>query len=167
MGGSQYVIRCDMTQLLMPYKKDTTKKKSTKFRWFDGTMALLALVDFSLALFDLSYIPWRDFYFRQFPAITQFYDPYKGIEPNRETQKYLNTVNALEAQILQTGTNSSEVSSLLEQLRSESVEMVNQNPFAVANKSGTLEKIKNRMRNRIPNPEDSSKEAFRRFWSSE
>ncbi|MDF0556671.1 hypothetical protein PY364_26610 [Kamptonema sp. UHCC 0994] len=130
-------------------------------------MALLALVDFSLALFDLSYIPWRGFYFRQFPAITQFYDPYKGIEPNRETQKYLNTVKALEAQVLQTGTNSPEVSNLLEQLRRESVEMIDQNPFAVANKSGNLEKIKNRMRNRIPNPEDSSKEAFRTFWSRE
>ncbi|WP_019486931.1 MULTISPECIES: hypothetical protein [Kamptonema] len=162
-----YAIGRNMTQLLMPYKKNAIKKKSAKFRWFDSTMALIALVDFSLVLFDFSYISWRDFYFRQFPAITQIYDPYKGIEPNRETQKYLNTVNALEAQILQTGTNSSEVSSLLEQLRSESVEMVNQNPFAVANKSGTLEKIKNRMRNRIPNPEDSSKEAFRRFWSSE
>jgi len=162
-----YDIKRDMTPSLMASQKPASRKISPQIRWFERAMALIALVDFSLVLFDFSYIPARDFYFRQFPVITQFYDPYKGIEPHRETQKYLNTVKALEAQVAQTKVNSPEVSSLLEQLRSESVEMINQNPFAVANKSGTLEKIKNRIRNRIPNPEDSSKEAFRTFWSRE
>ncbi|MCL2923272.1 MAG: hypothetical protein MGF17_01205, partial [Trichodesmium sp. MAG_R04] len=47
------------------------------------------------------------------------------------------------------------------------VDMINQNPFAVANKSSSLEKIKNRIRDRIPNPEDSAKESLITFWSKE
>ncbi|HLO52349.1 MAG TPA: hypothetical protein VK211_28375 [Kamptonema sp.] len=156
-----------MTRSLMPSPKSASRKIAPHIRWFERGMALIAIVDFSLVLFDFSYIQGRDFYFHKFPVITQFYDPYKGIEPHRETQKYLNTVNTLKAKVVQAGVNPPEVSSLLQQLRSESVEMIDQNPFAVANKSGTLEKIKNRMRNRIPNPQDSSKEAFRTFWSSE
>jgi hypothetical protein len=43
--------------------------------------------------------------------------------------------------------------------------MINTDPFAVAEKSGTLEKIKNRMRDHIPASEDSAQVAFSRFWS--
>ncbi|MEM9135935.1 MAG: hypothetical protein AAGB01_01100, partial [Cyanobacteria bacterium P01_F01_bin.42] len=50
-------------------------------------------------------------------------------------------------------------------LRSQSVDMVNENPFQLANKSGTLEKIKNRMRDRLDL--ESSKDSFRTFWSAE
>ncbi|OCQ93096.1 hypothetical protein BCD67_05985 [Oscillatoriales cyanobacterium USR001] len=134
-------------------------------------MALVALVDFTLVLFDLSYIPGRDFYFQHLPAITQVYDPYKGIMPHRETDKYLKILNALEVQVGQTGTNSGtnspEVDRLLDELRNVSIEMINENPFADANKNGTLEKIKNRMRKHIPNSENSAKKAFSNFWSRE
>ncbi len=40
--------------------------------------------------------------------------------------------------------------------------MINEDPFAVANKSGTLERIKNAMRDRME--EESSKVAFQQFW---
>ena len=43
--------------------------------------------------------------------------------------------------------------------------MIETNPFAGAGKSGTLEKIKNRMREHIG--EESSKAAFNTFWSQE
>ena len=43
--------------------------------------------------------------------------------------------------------------------------MIENNPFVAANKSGTLEKIKNRMRDRLS--QESSKGAFRTFWSQE
>jgi hypothetical protein len=154
-----------MRQLLMPTPKTSKHKKSPKVGWFERTMALVALLDFSLVLFDVSYITGRDFYFQQIPEITQFYDPYKGIEPHRDTNKYLNILKDLEVKIKEKGTNSPEVDKLLNQLRSASLEMIDQNPFAEVNKTGTLEIIKNRMRKQIPNPENSAKEAFSNFWS--
>ncbi len=126
-------------------------------------MALVATVNLGLVLFDLSYVPWRNFYLKYFPSLTHVYDPVKGIEPHRETQNYLNTVQALEQQVKQTGLQSPQTDALLDQLRRLSAEMIDTNPFAAANKTGTLEKIKNRMRDRIG--QESSRQAFTVFWS--
>jgi hypothetical protein len=131
--------------------------------WFERLMALLATVNLGLVLFDLSYVPWRDFYIRNFSQLTRIYDPIKGIEPHRETQQYLRTVNALIEQVSQTGLRSPQAQTQLEELRRLSSDMVDSNPFAAANKSGTLEKIKNRMRDRVVR--ESSKQAFSIFWS--
>lgn len=126
-------------------------------------MALIATVNLGLVLFDLSYVPWRDFYFKYFPELTRTYDPIKGIEPHRETQNYLNKVQLLQQQVKQTGLQSPQTASQLQELRRLSVEMIDDNPFAEANKTGTLEKIKNRMRDRIG--KESSRSAFNTFWS--
>ncbi|WP_211173206.1 hypothetical protein [Brasilonema bromeliae] len=131
--------------------------------WFERLMAIIASVNLGLVLFDFSYIPWRDFYKRNLPIITQRYDPVKGIEPHRETENYLVTVDALIEQVSQTGLQSPQVAKELEELRGLSSEMIDSNPFEAANKSGTLEKIKNRMRDRIG--VKSSKQAFSTFWS--
>jgi hypothetical protein len=108
------------------------------------------------------------------PPITQWYDPIKGIQPYRETEQYLDKVNALEAEIDATNLRtklrslqSPEVTQLLEDLRQRSVDMIETNPFQLADKTGDLEKIKNKMREHIPNDDDSAKEAFREFWSQE
>ena len=142
-----------------------TPSNTRRNLWFERVMALLALTNFGLVLFDLSYVPWRNFYLRQVPSLTKVYDPIKGIEPHRDTQKYLDTVEKLKASVAATGLQSPEVEFLLQELRALSVEMVENNPFAVANKTGTLEKIKNRMRQHIGN--DSGKQSFRTFWSQE
>ncbi|ARV63226.1 hypothetical protein BZZ01_25430 [Nostocales cyanobacterium HT-58-2] len=126
-------------------------------------MAIIASVNLGLVLFNLSYIPCRDFYIRNFPKITQIYDPIKGIEPHRETENYLTTVDTLVEQVSQTGLQSPQVGKELEELRRLSNEMIDTNPFAAADKSGTLEKIKNRMRDRVG--VKSSKQAFSIFWS--
>jgi hypothetical protein len=131
--------------------------------WFERLMAILASVNLSLVLFDLTYVHWRDFYIRNLPQVTQIYDPIKGIEPHRETENYLATVDALTEQVSQTGLRSPQVEKKLEELSRLSGEMIDSNPFAAANKSGTLEKIKNRMRDRIG--VKSSKQAFSTFWS--
>lgn len=125
-------------------------------------MALIATVNLGLVLFDLSYVPWRDFYFKYFYDLTRIYDPIKGIEPHRETQNYLNKVQLLHTQV-QTSLQSPQTAALLQELRRLSVEMIDDNPFAEANKTGTLEKIKNRMRDRIG--KESSRESFTIFWS--
>jgi hypothetical protein len=131
--------------------------------WFERLMAIIATVNLSLVLFDLSYVQWRDFYLRRLPQITQIYDPIKGIEPHRETKNYLKTVDALVEQVSQTGLKSSEVKTQLEEVNRLSREMIEGNPFAAVGKSGTLEKIKNRMRDRVG--KESAKQSFATFWS--
>ena len=139
--------------------------KSSKRRnlWFERFMAITATVNLGLVLFDLSYVPWRDFYLRKLPQIIKIYDPIKGIEAHRDTKSYLETVDALEKQVRQTGLQSPQVNSRLEEIRRLTSEMIDSNPFAGVNKSGTLEKIKNRMRDRIGN--ESAKQSFATFWS--
>ncbi len=140
-------------------------RKSLKLRnlYFERLMTVIATVNLCLVLFNLSYIPWRDFYLRRLPQITRIYDPIKGIEPHRETKKYLETVNLLEEQVSQTGLQSPQVKTQLEDLDHLSTEMIDSNPFAAIDKSGTLEKIKNRIRDRTR--QESAKTAFATFWS--
>ncbi len=192
-------------------------------------MAAIALLNYILVLFDLSYIPLRDVYLRYLPEFTTWYgEQFKGIEPYRTTEAYLNTVDqlveALEANGLpassrvgetdapgeideplegeqatepdtepanfgteleagntdldgdpedsETFTNGTEntasaqsVPTLLNELQAASAEIIDENPFEIADKTGTLERIKQRMRERVE--EESSTEAFETFWSVE
>jgi hypothetical protein len=159
-----------MTPLLMPSPQRATSKKTRSRKLsllFERVMAIIALIDFGFVLFDLSYIPGRDLYFQYLPSLTKIYDPIKGIEPHRETQKYLDAVGAIETQITRTGLGSPEVKILLQKQQDLSAEMIAQNPFALANKTGILEKIKYRMVQQYPNSDKSAKKAFRYFWSLE
>ncbi|MBE9124480.1 hypothetical protein IQ269_27835 [Tychonema sp. LEGE 07199] len=128
-------------------------------------MALVAIGNFSLVLFDITYIPWRDFYFRQLPVITKIYDPFKGIKPHRDTKKYLETLEELKILVVQTGLQSPQVAAKLQEINNLTAKMIDEDPFQVASKSGALEKIKDRMRDRVPNPQDSAKQSFTTFWS--
>jgi hypothetical protein len=176
--------------------------------WYERIMAIVAAANLGLVLFDLSYVPWRNFWLQgnvpipltgssiQVPIpqincpdrsvlanqaprtvrlsiVTCLYDPVKGIEPNRDTQRYLLTVSQLQQQIAQQGVGpgleSPQGQALLQSLRSQSLEMVDTNPFSGVGKSGTLEKIKNRMRQHIDGSKSSrfsSREAFAQFWSA-
>lgn len=147
----------------MTLDQTISKTPTLRNRWFEGLMAILALLNLCLVSFDLSFIPWRNVYFDHVPSLTQLYDPIKGIEPHRETQRYLETVNQLEVQVAQTDLRSPQAESLLEELRRLSNEMIEDNPFAVANKSGALEKIKNQIRDRVHIR--SAHRAFAYFWS--
>ncbi|PLZ94985.1 hypothetical protein CEN50_23830 [Fischerella thermalis CCMEE 5268] len=133
--------------------------------WFERVMAIIATINLCLVLFNLSYIYWRDRYLQYVPRIVIAYDSVKGIEPHRETEKYLNTIDELNNQVSKTGLQSPEAESQLAELRRLSVEMIVNNPFASANKSGTLEKIKNQMR--VHMNQESAKKAFAIFWTRE
>jgi hypothetical protein len=141
------------------------KVSKQRYLWFEQIMAIIATINLGLVFFDLSYVPWRNFYYRNLRQITQLYDGIKGIEPHRETEKYLQVVAGLEQQVSKTGLQSPEVAKQLEEIRRLSDEMIETNPFAGANKSGTLERIKNRFRQQTN--EESAKKAFRTFWSQE
>jgi len=156
-----------VTPKLQPSQTLNSRKESPKVPWFERLMAVLALGNLSLVLFDISYIPWRNFYFRQLPVLTQVYDPFKGIQPHRDTQKYLETLEKLKSQVVQTGLPSPQVAAQLQEINNLSTKMIDEDPFRVASKSGTLEKIKDRMRDRTPNPQQSAKQSFKTFWSPE
>ncbi len=132
--------------------------------WFERLVALIAIVNLAIVLFDLSYIRFRDLYLRFFPEFTTFYgETFKGIEPERSTVNYLEAVDKLTQQVSETGLESVQAQVWLEDLQDLSQSMIDENPFEIANKSGTLERIKNLMRDRIG--VDSSKQAFQEFWS--
>lgn len=144
------------------FSKYTAPYKRTL--WFERLMALIALTNLTLVIFDLGYVPFRDFYLRTLPGFTVWYgETFKGIEPHRFTTQYLETVGQLEDQVAQAGLTSPEAQDLLLDLQQQSIAMVDENPFQIANKSGTLELIKNKMRDRVGI--ESSKEAFTEFWS--
>jgi hypothetical protein len=142
------------------------RKSSLSNRWLknlDALIALVALVNLGLVLFDMSYLRFRDLYFRYLPPLTQRYDWVKGIEPFRDTDQYLTVVDQLETAIAQQGLNSPQVSQALTDLKDRSVNMIQEDPFRIANKSGNLEKLKNRMRQHMKLK--SARDSFRAFWS--
>jgi hypothetical protein len=147
--------------------------------FYERAMALIAVGNLLLVGFDLTYVQWRNFWLQggvglgpihfkvPLPPITPIYDPIKGIELHRDTQRYLDEVDALSNELQQGGINSPEAEKRLQELRDYSVEMVTTNPFSASGKSGTLERIKNRLRDRIYGQpkEGSSSQAFETFWS--
>lgn len=167
------------------------KKKSRRNLWWERLMAIMALLNLLLVLFDISYIPLRDFWLHRevqvfsfkigpleyegfplsftwlIPNVTELYDPFKGIIKDRDTKQYLEKVDQLENKLDGPNLQPEEIERVLEDLRRRSTEIIDTNPFQVANKTGTLERIKNEMRDHLPNQDDSSKQAFREFWSQE
>jgi hypothetical protein len=116
-------------------KLTATKSKARRNLGFERTMAIVVSANLLLVLFDLSYIPLRDFWLlgkikvfgftlgidlpggTKFP-VTQWYDNYKGIQPHRETDGYLKRVDELQKQINQTGMRSPKVEIILKDRKS-------------------------------------------------
>lgn len=148
-------------------------------------MALVATANLALVLFDLTYVPLRNFWLLgnvripltnaaipiplpppafctppggvvpdRATLVTQCYDWIKGIEPHRDTYSYLNLLNEHEQLVRSRGLGtlrSPEVLTSLRELGQLSNEMITTNPFEAVGKSGTLERIKNLMRDRMRN----------------
>ncbi len=144
--------------------------------WTERLLAAVVALNVALVLFDLSYVPWRNFWLHgniqvvglewqlPLPNITDRYDPIKGIEPHRDTEEYIRNVDLLEV-ALEANPSSPKAKQQLSLLRDLSEDMVDENPFAIANKSGTLERIKDRVRDR--QGIESGRVAFNQFWSSD
>jgi hypothetical protein len=143
-------------------------------RW-DRFVAFWAAVNLVWVAFDITYIPLRTFWLQRnlyplpsvplavpltfIPDITPWVDPVKGIEPHRETQAYLRQFDRMDAALRQS--TSGRLSASQQQLLEEQVrlteEMIDSNPMLASGTSGTLEKIKNRLRQRADR--DSAKQA--------
>ncbi|MGB3636596.1 MAG: hypothetical protein WBA39_03255, partial [Rivularia sp. (in: cyanobacteria)] len=76
--------------------------QNPKGNWWKNFIAVVAVINLVLVLFNFSYIPLRDVYLKHIPAITA-YDSVKSIEPHPVTQRYLNTVDILETHLQKTG----------------------------------------------------------------
>jgi hypothetical protein len=134
-----------------------------RYPWLERLIAIIALVNLGLVLFDLSYLSGRDLYLRTLPTLTRVYDRIKGIQPHSETEYYLSRTDTLEAQVTVTGLESPQTEELLAQLRLLSQKLITENSFAGANKDNTLATIKQQMRMRTG--ETFASDAFARFWS--
>lgn len=149
-----------------PNRREFSKYDARRLRarWFERIMALIALLNLALVIGDLSYIPLRDLYLRLLPDLTIWYgETFKGVEPHRFTANYLETVEQLEEQVAETGLISPAAQAILTDLQQQSAVMVAENPFQTANRSGNLEQIKNKMRDRIGL--ESATESLTEFWS--
>ncbi len=145
--------------------KQEQSGNQTRYLWWQKLIALIALINLALVLYNLSYLPLRDVYLRYTPLLVKAYDPVKGIEPNPDTEEYLQTVARFKQEIAQKGLEADSTERLLASLQQQSNTLVEENPFLDANKLGTFAKLKNRMEYRLKTR--SAKEAFSRFWSQE
>jgi hypothetical protein len=113
--------------------------------------------------FDLTYVPLRTFWLQRtlypfpslplalpltlLPSITPIYDPIKGIEPHRQTQAYLAAFRQLDQQLLR-----DPAAPAAQVLRRRQLaltdQIIDENPFLVSGQSGSLETVKNRLRQR-------------------
>lgn len=126
-------------------------------------MAIVMIVNLLLVLFNITYIPLRDLYLKRLPLIVRQYDQIKGIEANEVTENYLNTVEKLDTAIAQNGLSAAESLATLKLLQNQSLAIVDENPFLIANKSATFARLKRRLRAYIGT--ESNREAFLTFWS--
>ena len=129
--------------------------------WLHGRVQLLIKIgrlELELPQKPLKILPFR---------VSDWYDWVKGIEPYRDTKLYLQQVEDLENQINQVGLQNLD-ETILQDLRDRSITIIETNPFLIAGKTGTLERIKNKMRRHIfDTREASAKDAFSIFWSRE
>ncbi len=163
--------------------------------WISRIIALISVANLCVIAFDLSYIPLRDIWLNGRVTVASFkvgpyeyegirlkvlpdswsetitnYDVIKGIEPYRQTEQYLEDVDELILTIRTYGLDNNLTREILSALRAETVDIIEQNPFELANKSGNLEKIKNKIRDHMDphfdNPRDSARQAFINFWTT-
>ncbi len=136
------------------------------FVFFDATY---------LARIPFTNITFRDLYLQSVPPvkipglaeqpqrISQYYDPVKGIEAHRTVVAYLQKVDELrQLMAVDGGSNPGAIRGTLADLQADTGKLLAQETFALANKRGTMEIIKNRMRAHMNN--DSGSGSFIAFW---
>jgi len=152
---------------------------SRLMRQWERFVALWAALNLLLVIFDSTYVPLRTFWLQRnlypipsvplavpltvLPDITPWVDPIKGIEPHRETSAYLRqfaqldqALGAVSSTTAPAGLSPAQRALLARQLQA-TVQMIDTNPFQASGATGTLEKIKARLRRRADR--DSAKQA--------
>ncbi len=138
---------------------------------WDRFVAIWATLNLLWVVFDISYVPLRSFWLQRnlyplpavplsvpltfLPDVTPWVDPIKGIEPHRETVAYVAAFTDLDQAMAshrpgQT-LSPAQIKLLRDQVRLTG-EMIETNPFLGSGGSGTLERLKNRLRDRAGQP---------------
>ena len=141
-------------------------------RW-DQVLALIAALNLIWVIFDVTYIPLRNFWLQRtlyplpsinlalplpwLPDITPLYDPLKGIEVHRDTMSYVEHFRRLETTSSTLGINSQAARQLRLEMVVRNSQLVDENPFISSGNVGAFEKLKNRLRARAEM--DSAKQA--------
>ena len=145
-------------------------------RGWDRFVAIWASLNLVWVAFDLTYVPLRTFWLQRnlypipsvplvvpltvLPDVTPLMDPIKGIEPHRETQAYLQQFQRLDAALQSLPAGQAPQAAQVELLNRQAqltAQLIDSNPFLSSGASGTLEKIKNRLRQRADR--DSARQA--------
>ncbi|MGB5136304.1 MAG: hypothetical protein WBN89_14130 [Prochlorococcaceae cyanobacterium] len=162
------------------WQRPTGPSRGAVERGWSRFVALWATFNLAWVAFDLTYVPLRPFWLQRnlhplpgvplavplqsLPDITPWVDPVKGIEPHRETQAFLDHFDRLDAALSVGAAPLTPAQRVLlaEQLQ-RTEQMIDTNPFQGAGLSGTLEKIKNRLRDRANR--DSARQAAAQLLS--
>ena len=131
---------------------------------WDRVIAGIAALNLAWVVFDVTYVPLRNFWLQRtlfplpsislavplpwLPDITPLYDPVKGIEPHRDTEAYVRHFQQLETTAASSGINSPAAKQLRLEMVVRNSQLIDENPFVSSDKTGTLEKLKSRLRAR-------------------
>ncbi|MEI6828312.1 MAG: hypothetical protein WCK64_00500 [Synechococcaceae cyanobacterium ELA445] len=154
---------------------------ATLWRGWDRFVALWATLNLLWVGFDLSYVPLRTFWLQRnlyplpsvplvvpltaLPDVTPVYDRVKGIEPHRETLAFATSFEQLDQALGAPSGDPARQGDLRRHQVGLMVSMIDTNPFLASGASGTLEKIKDRLRQRADL--DSAKGSAARLLSDE
>ena len=132
-------------------------------RW-DRSVALIAVANLAWVVFDVTYIPLRNFWLQRnlypiptlplvvplpwLPDITPHYDRVKGIQPHRSTRLYTEQFNDLDRLLLERDLQDPVTVAALGQQRQLTQRLIDTNPFVSSGNTGALEKIKSQLRAR-------------------
>lgn len=143
-------------------KWEVVKRKALGRLILDLFMITFAVISMLLITFDYTYLRMRDLYLSYLPKVAATYDPVKGIEAHRFTQDYVNKADYLFRQYYKL--EPAERQQRQQELIKLSNQMIEEDPFQRAHKSGDLERIKEKMRH-FTGERDRSKVAFVAFWN--
>lgn len=133
-------------------------------RWRQGVV-LVILVNLLLVGFNATYIALRGIYLQYVPLLVSRYDAIKGIEPHPVTEHYLESVDTLRQEIEQTAVSSSTIQPLIRDLRTQSISLIEENPFLESGQADLSAKLNRQMRGYVGTL--SAKDAFQTFWTQD
>lgn len=137
-------------------------------------MVYLALLNVVLIGFDLTYLGLRPWYLRHAPAVTAFFDSYKGIEAQPVTDRYLLLAMQAEQQVREEAPPG-DLLATLQPLKELSAKMLERNPFAETHRPEALQHILQRMAVQLgpeaapwpPAGRVEEQNIFRAFWAND
>jgi len=133
--------------------------------WWEKVSAIVALIGLLFSLFNLTYVPLRDIYFRYLPSIVKVYDPMKGITDHPFTTEYLSLVKQLDQSFSPSNQLTPKTRELLSTLREKSEEMIENNPFLISQKFSTYARLKRLIREHTGKVD--AKVGLFQFWSED